>query len=184
MDPMQKRIDSLERERWLYRVLVLLAVVAGLLAAVISIRAGGAGGAVVRASNLELADAAGKRRAQLALDSQGQPALEIFDVDGKRRTSVGLSRAGEPELRLHNADGNMQISLGIDVNGFPVLQFYDAAGKRRQTIGLATSGNPRVQLFEPTGRSGVTIQSDGSVVTVSDSVGKEVWRAPADGGGS
>lgn len=94
---------------------------------------------VVSASRIELTDAHGKVRAELAMSVDGGPALFFFDTAGKNRMVVGLYSAAEgeaPSLVLNDAQ---QHAAGIfrlfGRRDTPVIVLKNA-GRDRSVYGL------------------------------------------------
>jgi hypothetical protein len=123
------------------------------------------------ASELNLVDADGKVRAQLAFRQvQGvlQPGLFLYGPDGKER--VGLTLLGTPSspaLALSDAKGDTRLWLGLNAGGAPQTVLYDAGNHLRAALGAIT-------LQGPGGPQKLPVSS----LILSDEKGKLIWRAP------
>jgi hypothetical protein len=132
---MQQRLEKLEKERWVYLGLGFLAVIAGLLGALLgSGLVGGGGGAegeVLQAKSLLLRGSA--------------DAVIVQDDNGKRRITLGL-KDGRPEIVLLDKDGKRRAEFNINAEDLPKLAFIDELGTKRQRTGLVTGGEPTVEF--------------------------------------
>ena len=120
----------------------------------------------VSANNFQLVDANGKKRAELSLLKDGNPALAFYDKEGKCLADLsvddgsgqaGLSlygKNGKPgtllmasHLNLFNEDGSGQIRLAVMDGQRPAaLDFWDKNGKRRMTLDMEPDGSYRLML--------------------------------------
>ena len=187
MEQLQRRIDALERERTLYRVLVLLGVLAGFVAVGLAVwRSGGATrGGRLASGSIQLLDPAGRTRAELATSPQGQPVLTLYDDQKVPRGSVGLTAEGEPEIAVRaEKTGTVRARMAIDADGQPVLELLDGSGKRRQALSLTGLGDPKFELYYGSGSSAVqfTTSASGPALMLSDPKGTELLRLPSAAG--
>ncbi len=154
---LQKRIEQLEKERWLYVMLGVFGALAGLAGAGVAVlKGGGSAGGVVNASSISLNDAKGQLRARLAVDDKGFAALTFYDESTRRPLQlVGLNKAGEGQLLTYSREGTAQIELRVNNAGRPLLSLNDAQGKQRATLSLET--DPNLDLRTSDGKKAVSL---------------------------
>jgi len=130
-----------------------------------------AGAQSLMASEVNLVDASGKVRAQLAfrqVEGAMQPGLFLYGPDGKER--VGLTLLGaqaRPALALSDQAGDTRLWLGLNGKGDPQAVLYDAGQRLRAALGAIT-------LQGPGGPQKLPVSS----LILSDEQGKLIWRAP------
>lgn len=138
---LQQRVDKLEKERWAYLAMGTLAVVAGIIAVVLSSR-GAAGGTA--AGSLEWKAGQGN-------------AIVLQDKSGKPRLSIGLNEQLDPDIKLFREGGALAAELFINDAGFPRLRFLDSSQYTRASIGLEIGGDPIIEFGDS---RGTTISGD------------------------
>jgi hypothetical protein len=152
------------------RVLVVVALVAGLFGGVIStllLRSMPPG--VVKASRFVVIDDEGRTRARLGMLPDGGASLWLLDDKENERVEVYVSREGDAGTVLKDAQGYERASLSLlsgetpamvltdddekirtvlDVrsDGSPGLEFRDAAGKEKVVLGVLADGSPALTL--------------------------------------
>jgi hypothetical protein len=130
-----------------------------------------AGAQTLVASEVNLVDAGGKVRAQLAfrqVEGALQPGLFLYGPDGKER--VGLTLLGSearPALAFSDQAGDTRLWLGLNGKGAPQAVLYDAGQRLRAALGAIT-------LQGPGGPRKLPVSS----FILSDEQGKLIWRAP------
>lgn len=162
---MQQRLEKLEKERWVYLGLGFLAVIAGLLGALLGSGLVGGGG-TDEGETLQAKS--------LVLRSSGD-AIVVHDVNGKRRIAIGL-KDGQPEVVLLNKDGKRTAEFNINEEDLPKLSFIDALGTRRQRTGLVTGGEPTVEFFGLNNETQSTLNGD--ALKFFDRTGKQSFIVP------
>jgi hypothetical protein len=154
---MQQRLEKLEKERWAYLGLASLAVIAGLLGALLGAGIFGSGGDTVRASKLILRGAGeslvlmepgGRPRAVLGLNDAGLPSMQFFDAKNKRRQLIGLTAHSNPQIQYFDDEGKLIAELLVNEQGLPMLTFLDASATRREAVGLELGGDPVLEFFD------------------------------------
>ncbi|HEY5314992.1 MAG TPA: hypothetical protein VIK18_20840 [Pirellulales bacterium] len=172
---MQQRLEKLEKERWVYLGLGFLAVIAGLLGALLGsgfLGGGGNDGEILQAKSLVLRGAG--------------DAIIVQDDNGKRRIALGL-KDGRPEIVLLDKDGKRTAEFNINEEDQPKLAFIDALGTRRQRTGLVTGGEPTVEFFGFDSKRQATLNGDtlkffnpvGTVISETPGVVKPPPARPA-----
>lgn len=151
---MQQRLEKLEKERWMYLGLGLLAVLAGLLGALLGagLFGGGGGG-----------------------DRLMARTLLVHDDNGKARISIGM-KDGRPEIVLLDKEGKRKAEFNIDEEDLPRLAFVDNFGTRRQRLGLETGGDPKIEIFDLNNRPLSTL--DGDSLRFFNAAGIQTYVAP------
>ena len=154
LDPSHDRLAWLERRvRWLtalttFLVIAVVALVAWHLA--------------------PQAEVAGTRR------------LALWDAAGRRRAELALRADGTPVLRFQNEDGHSGVVLSLDSEGAGRIHLNDTHGVARADLALDREGWPKFALSGPSGRAMVrfTTGARGPVVSLRDSAATDLWSAP------
>jgi hypothetical protein len=107
------------------------------------------------ASRIELRDASGKVRAELAMSPEGGPGLFFFDSQGRNRLVLGLYSAGEYEAPSIVLNDPQQRAAGIfrlfGPRDTPVF-VLKSAGRDRSIYGLdAGSSDPFLANYSSNG---------------------------------
>jgi hypothetical protein len=109
-----QRLDRLEREARWWRVLGLMS--AALLGVLLLLGAAPPGAPVqdeIRARIVTLVDAAGHTRAA--------PALEFHDSDGRKRAMLAVSTDGQPVFGLTDQNGTPRVGMTVLPSGRPQI---------------------------------------------------------------
>lgn len=184
-----RRVERLEKERWLYLGLAVLAVVVAVVATLMASKAApksssaGGGATVLSVSQgeaLVLQDAKGAKRAALGLDAKGLPWLKFFDTSNKLRQHVGFGESGQPEMVLYNETEKERGKFRISDSGLPSLDFYDAGGARRETLGFDLTGAPYLEIIGPDDKARVTLKEEpsGGSLMLRDARGAVIGQLP------
>jgi hypothetical protein len=94
---------------------------------------------VLAAGRIELRDASGKLRAELAMSADGGPALFFFDSAGRNRLVVGLYSPAEneaPSLVLNDAQQHAAGILRLFGPGDTPVLVLKSQGRDRSVYGL------------------------------------------------
>jgi hypothetical protein len=161
---LQQRIERLEKERWIYLGLGALAVLAGLLGALLGSGITGKGGGGLKGQNLELRavageesfvlkDTSGKVAYSVGVGKDGLPHMHFYDQKGKPRQSLGFSSGAEPEIRLADEKGELLVHLVAKDTTSAQLSFRDGQAVR-ESIGLI-GGNPKLEIYDFSGRKAI-----------------------------
>jgi hypothetical protein len=130
-------------------------------------------GKVLTQQGLQLVDAQGRVRAELAFRSVGgssQPGLFLYAEDGKERAAVMiLSPDGRPAVALSDGAGGHRLWLGLDEGRAPVVSLYDQRQGLRAALGGITLRNQ--QTGQPERRPV-------SSLVLVDEAGRLQWTAP------
>lgn len=147
MDELRRRVDRMEREVRVWRILSVgllgaLGIVSLLGAAPVKIT--GPVADEVRAKKFTLVNDYGSVAA--TLDSDGGPGLTIFDLRGRTRVRLATSSWGAwPELTFYGDDEKPDMKLEATVWGGS-MELYEAGGNREMRASL--SGWPVIRQAE------------------------------------
>lgn len=106
----------------------------------------------VVAEQFVLVDSHGERRATLALDQDGGPALTLSDANGCARASILLGADGAPSVVLYDTIGRRRLEVALKADGAAGLGLYNEAGEGRAELVVSGSGVPGLSLFGPNGK--------------------------------
>ena len=123
---------------------------------------------VVKAKSFQVVDAAGKRRAGMAVDSDGNPFLGLFDAAGTTRARLAMISDGTTALAFYDAAGKGRAMLSIAKDGRPSLMLLDS-NEIRAVLGATSLTAIKTEE--------VTIRPESSLV-LFDKDGKVMWQAP------
>lgn len=99
-------------------------------------------------TGLVLSDKEGKKRAELALESD-QPMLAFLDKNEKPRVGWSLDGEGTSLINFWDENGMSRIGLGIHLpENLTHLSFNDGDQKLRLTLGLGPDGKPRLAVID------------------------------------
>jgi hypothetical protein len=90
-------------------------------------------------------DRAGKRRAEMRLDSSNDGELLITDEKGKIRLALFRTSKGDPQLGLYGTDERLRAYFGAD-DASPYLVMRDKAGTTRVYMGGYQSGTVGIDV--------------------------------------
>jgi hypothetical protein len=105
---------------------------------------------IVEAERFILRDAAGRVRAELAVDTEQSVALRFRDVDNLPRLSIGTEN-GASVLVLNEQGGKVRAGLVTLPHGAPALTLYDTNGKNRAELALTREGAPALTILDRDG---------------------------------
>jgi hypothetical protein len=109
----------------------------------------------VEAQKLLLKDKAGKVRAALGENADGEWGLTLYAADGKPRASLQLDDNGEPQLDLRAAASPVRATLDAATG----LGLIGPEGTRRATFGM-DAGEPAMALADKQGRARLALRAD------------------------
>jgi hypothetical protein len=142
-----QRVERLERaqRRW-------QRVAAGAVLGLIAVAVMGQKPAprIVEAERFILRDAAGRIRAELAVDTEQSVALRFRDADNMPRLSIGTEN-GASVVVLNEQGGKVRAGLVTLPQGSPALTLYDTNGKNRAELALTRDGAPALTITDRDG---------------------------------
>ncbi|HVB79890.1 MAG TPA: hypothetical protein VNE82_08075 [Candidatus Binataceae bacterium] len=106
----------------------------------------------VVAEQFVLVDSHGERRATLALDADGGPALTLSDANGRTRAAIRLGVDGAPSVVLFDTIGRRRLEVALKADGATGLGLYDETGEGRAELVVSGAGAPTLSLFGPNGK--------------------------------
>jgi len=109
----------------------------------------------VEAQKLVLKDKAGKVRAALGENVDGEWGLTLYAADGKPRAVLQLDENGEPQLDLRAATSPVRTTLDANTG----LGLVGPEGTRRAVFGM-DAGEPAMALADKQGRPRLTLRAD------------------------
>jgi hypothetical protein len=142
-----RRIERLERAERRWRTVAATAVLG--VAAVVLMGQKPAP-RIVEAERFILRDAAGRVRAELAVESEQSVALRFRDPDTMPRLSIGTEN-GASVLVLNEQGGKVRAGLVTLPHGAPALTLYDPNGKNRAELALTREGAPALTILDRDG---------------------------------
>jgi len=110
----------------------------------------------VEAQKLVLKDKAGKVRATLGEDADGQWGLTLYAADGKPRATLQLDDNDDPQLDLRASGGKAHTMLDA-ISG---LSLYGSEGQRRVGLGVIGGTEPGLDLADKQGRLRLSLRAD------------------------
>ncbi len=138
-------------------------------------------GQITRAYGFVVVDEHGKELARLGVSDKGLPGLTVLDAKEKVRLRVGaLEQPTGYGLQAYDADGRNRATFAQWTDGTGGLRVFDGDGVKRIGLGSAGYGSG-LSMQNAAGTSivgiGVGPGAGGGDLTLSDSHGKEMWRA-------
>jgi hypothetical protein len=111
-------------------------------------------GGVIEAHTFVLRDRAGRVRARLECDPEGNPLLQMMAADGRPRLVAGV-RGNVAGLWLHDRAGALRLDLSLDEgHDTAVLRLPGAGATERVVVGCAW-GRGQLHLYNAAGLPGV-----------------------------
>jgi hypothetical protein len=145
-------------------------------------------------SAIELYDVHGMERAELSLNSSGEPKIVLTDAQGNSRAGMFVNPSGEPNIVLGDAKGKPRAGMTIDSSGTPSITLNDAQGMKRASMSVNSSGAPSIGLSDAKGFAmdlgstqtvtppkGETQQTSSASIVMfgNDQKHLVIWRAPS-----
>lgn len=155
----------MRKTQWLYGLLVLAGGLAGGLisgglwhvsnagAASDAVKVAAAGPQrIVAATEFVLADTAGKPRARMSVDKNGETALAMYDRDAHLRARMLVSSQGVPSLELYDTSNKLRIALDVSTDGIPTVRLMDKDSIPRALLGVDGDGEPGLNFYAKDGK--------------------------------
>jgi hypothetical protein len=191
LDAVLERIEKLERQAQVLRVLLFTAIAgilvlgtaAGTIAQQNSFSASNSSGSVkIDADGFAMYDAAGNRRITIGFNSLNQPGIYLWDSGNVDRLGAYLTGDGDPVVRLTNAQKDDLAFFGLTPDAHePRISFQDSSGTQRLYLGLTTSESGSVRVYDKAGTERVYAgeYTDGSAgFSAYNSGGTSTWSSP------
>jgi len=153
---LQKRIEQLERERWLYLILASLGAVAGLVGVTLAIMKFTRSEFVVTDSKNNRAvlgtDPGSKElglrlyngaflRGSVAMAENGTPIFAIYDAAGKRRQVMYINKDNFPTISMLGSDETVKAEFKGETTG-GVLRLLDTSNNQNVITATGQSAAP------------------------------------------
>jgi hypothetical protein len=107
---------------------------------------------VVTASEFLLLDAAGKPRARIDVNDDGQAAFAMYDRDNHPRAQIVVDNYGAPSVRLYDTTNKLRLSLEISTDGVPTVRLTDSSDRARAVLGVDGQGEAGLNFYAQDGR--------------------------------
>jgi hypothetical protein len=103
----------------------------------------------IRATQFELVDDSGGRRALLEVTPSGISDLLLFDGDGRDRAELRVTRNGIAKLGFYDSTGAQRVVVGEVPTGVNGIEVYGSNGLLRGTLAVDPDDEARVTLYDP-----------------------------------
>ena len=102
-------------------------------------------------------------RAELSLNSDGQPSLRLWDKNKKIRSALLLSLDGQPFLQFHDKNEKCRAGLSLSSDDQPYLTLSDKNTKVRAALSLSPDGQPHLRFWDKNekGRAALSLNPNG-----------------------
>jgi hypothetical protein len=107
---------------------------------------------VVTASEFVLLDAAGKPRAKIDVNDDGQARFAMYDRDNHPRAQIVVDNYGAPTVRLYDTSNKLRLSLEISTDGVPTVRLMDSSDRARAVLGVDGQGEAGLNFYAQDGR--------------------------------
>ncbi len=107
---------------------------------------------VVTASEFVLLDAAGKPRAKIDVNDDGQARFAMYDRDNHPRAQIVVDNYGAPTVRLYDTTNKLRLSLEISTDGVPTVRLMDSSDRARAVLGVDGQGEAGLNFYAQDGR--------------------------------
>ncbi|MGA8058464.1 MAG: hypothetical protein WB999_09480 [Candidatus Binataceae bacterium] len=107
---------------------------------------------IVTASEFVLLDAAGKPRAKIDVNDDGQAGFAMYDRDNHPRAQIVVDNYGAPSVRLYDTTNKLRLSLEISTDGVPTVRLLDTSDRARGVFGVDAEGEAGLNFYAQDGR--------------------------------
>lgn len=107
---------------------------------------------IVAASEFVLLDAAGKPRARISVNDDGQAGFAMYDSENHPRAQIVVDNYGAPSVRLYDTSNKLRLSLEISTDGIPTVRLMDASNRARAVFGVDAEGEAGFNFYAQDGR--------------------------------
>ena len=112
----------------------------------------GAARRTVTASEFVVLDAAGKERAKIGVNDDGQAGLAMYDRDNHPRAQIVIDNQGAPSVRLYDTSNKLRISVEVGTDGIPTVRLTDNGGHPRALLGVDAEGEGGLDFYAQDGK--------------------------------
>lgn len=106
----------------------------------------------VTASEFVVLDAAGKERAKIDVNDDGQAGFAMYDRDNHPRAQIVIDNQGAPSIRLYDTSNKLRISLEVGTDGIPTVRLTDNGGHPRALLGVDAEGEGGLDFYAQDGK--------------------------------
>jgi hypothetical protein len=107
---------------------------------------------IVTASEFVVLDAAGKARARIDVNGDGQAGFAMYDRDDNPRARIVVDNQGVPSVRLYDTANKLRLSLEISTDGIPTVRLMDNGNHARALLGVDAEGEAGLNFYAEDGR--------------------------------
>jgi hypothetical protein len=91
---------------------------------------------IVSASEFVVLDPAGKPRAKIEVNDDGQAGFSMYDRDNHPRVQIVVDNQGAPSVRLYDTSSKLRVSLEVGPDGVPTVRLMDHDDRSRAVLGV------------------------------------------------
>ena len=103
---------------------------------------------VVRCSELQLVDRAGRARSRLKTTDDGAVEFVMTDIEQKDRIWLTVSDRRVAEIRIGGVDGNWRCRMYDAGTAGPMIEMVYSAKGPRMVLDQLPDGGPRIQMYD------------------------------------
>jgi hypothetical protein len=107
---------------------------------------------IVTASEFLVVDAAGRPRARIDVNGDGQAGFAIYDRDNNPRARIVVDDQGAPSVRLYDGSNKLRLSLQVSTDGIPTVRLMDNGNHDRALLGVDADGEAGLNFYAQDGR--------------------------------
>lgn len=107
---------------------------------------------IVTASEFVVLDPAGKPRAKIDVNGDGQAGFAMYDGDNHPRAQIVVDNQGAPSVRLYDTSNKLRISLEVGTDGIPTVRLMDNGSHPRELLGVDAEGEGGLDFYAQDGR--------------------------------
>ena len=107
---------------------------------------------IVTASEFVVLDAAGKARARIDVNGDGQANFAMYDRDNNPRAQILVDNQGMPSVRLYDIANKLRLSLEVSTDGIPTVRLMDNGNHARALLGVDAEGEAGLNFYAEDGR--------------------------------
>jgi len=102
---------------------------------------------IVSASEFVVLDPAGKPRAKIDVNGDGQAGFAMYDRDNHPRAQIVVDNQGAPSVRLYDSSNKLRLSLEVGIDGIPTVRLMDSGGRARELLGIDAEGEAGLYFY-------------------------------------
>jgi hypothetical protein len=106
---------------------------------------------IVSASEFVVLDAAGKPRAKIDVNEDGQAGFAMYDRDNHPRAQIVVDNQGAPSVRLYDTSNRLRLSLEVSPDGIPAVRLMDSGSHARELLGIDAQGEAGIEFYAQDG---------------------------------